>query len=190
MNAVSRIVYIKDLLIFQSPIVYAMVDEYINSAKQNGVYIGELSMNSYIYETRSLDVSFLINYIKSLDNIAKIFRQIYDDDLYNIRLHGINDIIYDIENFQMVFNAINNTFNAHLYNQMAFEDFGTYYSNTSLNTCMAMYETFNDYFAFSFRDIENPSVLKLINMRRNIRYLPYIYDKIFEQFECIYLPFY
>ena len=186
----TRRVYIKDLLIFQSPIIYAMIDEYINKAKQKGVYIGELTMNSYIYDSRSLDVSYLINYIKSLSNLVDIFRDIYDDDLYNLRLNGIDNIIYDMDQFQMIFSAINNIFNAYLDDQFLFEDFGTYQSKISLETVMAMYDTFNKYFTLSLRDIVPCNILKSINMRRNIKYLPYIYDKIFEQFECIYLPFY
>jgi hypothetical protein len=186
----ARRVYIKDLLIFQSPIIYAMIDEYINKAKQHGVYIGELTMNSYIYESRSLDVSYLMNYIKSLSNLVSIFRDIYDNDLYNLSLHGIDNIIYDIDHFQIIFSAVNNTFNVYLDDQFLFEDFGTYQSKISLDTVMAMYESFNKNFTLSLKDIVPSNILKKISMSRNIKYLPYVYDRIFEQFESIYLPFY
>lgn len=190
MSNLPRIIYIKDLLIFQSPIIYKMVEKYVIDAQKRGVYIGELTMNSYIYESRSLDVSFLTNYIRSLDNLVKIFRDIYDEYIYELKLNNyINENYKD--NFHFIFFAINGVFNNYLNDQYLFEDFSIYHSETSDITIMALFETFNDYFVFYTKEsVNNLNFLKLFVRRKSLKYLPYIYDMIFEQFEYIYLPFY
>lgn len=186
---VMKLIYIKDLLIFQSPTIYQMIEKYIEDAKQKDVFIGYLAMNQYIYESRSLDISFLINYIKSLDKIAGVFRDIYDEYIYELRLKGLLDSVNKTD-FHMIFNAVNNKFNLYLTDQYLFQDFGIYRSQTSLETIMDMYETFNDYFIYSLLGKIPPNELKILIYKKNFKYLPYIYDKIFEQFEDIYLPFY
>ncbi len=192
MCKLSRLIYIKDLLIFQSNTVYKMIEEYVESAKLKGVSIGDLATNSYIFESRSLDVSYLINYIKSLNNLAGVFRDLYDDYLYKLRLQlSIDDIIYQDDNqFQMIFNAINNTFNRYLDDQYLFEDFSIYQSQTSVETCMALLDTFYEYFTFLMSKYIDKDYLKQFIMQNNIALSQIIYDKIFEQFEYIYLPFY
>lgn len=186
---VMKLIYIKDLLIFQSPTIYQMIEKYIEDAKQKDVFIGYLAMNQYIYESRSLDISFLINYIKSLDKITGVFRDIYDEYIYELRLKELLDSVNKTD-FHMIFNAVNNKFNLYLTDQYLFQDFGIYRSQTSLETIMNMYETFNDYFIYSLLGKISPNELKILIYKKNFKYLPYIYDKIFEQFEDIYLPFY
>lgn len=186
---VMKLIYIKDLLIFQPPTIYQMIEKYIEDAKQKDVFIGYLAMNQYIYESRSLDISFLINYIKSLDKITGVFRDIYDEYIYELRLKGLLDSVNKTD-FHMIFNAVNNKFNLYLTDQYLFQDFGIYRSQTSLETIMDMYETFNDYFIYSLLGKISPNELKILIYKKNFKYLPYIYDKIFEQFEDIYLPFY
>lgn len=188
-NNLAILIYIKDLLIFQSRDIFAMIEKYVRSAEKKGVYIGELAMNPYIYQSRSLDLSFLINYIHSLDNLAGIFRNIYDEYIYELRLGGYIDRNYK-DNFHFIFYAINNTFNLYLQDQYLFEDFSIYHSETSDITIMALWETFNDYFIFYIKDYCNISNLKLFIKRKGLKHLPSIYDRIFEQFEYIYLPFY
>ena len=191
METLSNMTRIKDLLILKCPAFSDASKIYIDSAKQKGVDLGELIVNPYIFQSRSLDVSYLFNYLESLDNAAKVFREIYDEYIYTLRLNGwVNDIIYSIDKFHEIFNAINNKFNSYLTDQYLFEDFSIYQSETSLETCMAMYDTFNEYFMMSLLDIAEPNKLKYLIMQKSIRYSQYIYDKIFEQFEYIYLPFY
>ena len=189
-NNISKIIYIKDLLILQSPIIFEKIEKYVREAERKGVYIGDLAMNPYIYKSRSLDVPFLIDYIRSLHNTIEIFRDIYDEYLYELRLlNCINENYQD--QFQFIFSAINNTFNSSLSDQYLFEDFGMYHSEVSDSTIMSLYETFNDYFIFYMSNaVSNQFNLKLFVQRKSLKYLPHIYDKIFEQFEYIYLPFY
>lgn len=191
MTTLTFITRIKDLLILKCPSFSNISKGYLESAKRKGVDLGELIINPYIFQSRSLDVSYLFKYLESLDNLARIFREIYDEYIYTLKLNGyINDTIHNIDNFHIIFNAINNTFNLYLSDQFIFEDFGIYQSETSLITCMAMYETFNEYFMNTLLDLVEPHNLKLLIMQKSIRYSQYIYDKIFEQFEYIYLPFY
>lgn len=192
MDYTMTLVYIKDLLIFQSNSVYKLIESNVENARRNGVELGELVVNSYMYKHRSLDIGCLIPYIRALDNMIKVFRDLYDDEIYTLRLENlITDEVYNnINGFHNIFNAINNTFNAYLCDQFLFEDFGIYQSQTSLETILALYETYNDYFIMSLRDYVNPNILKISIMNRSTRYIQYIYDKIFEQFEDIYLPFY
>lgn len=195
MGSISFILCIKDLLVFKSPLIYHMCEKYIESSKQKGVDIGNLFINPYVFQSRSLDVPYLLKYIESLDKLAGVFREIYDEYLYTLRVDGyIDNHIYDIINntdkFHMIFNAINNKFNAYINDQYLFEDFGIYQSSTSLETCMTLYEEFNDSFIRSMIDLVDPKRLKFIIMQKSSRYLHNIYYKIFEQFEGIYLPFY
>ena len=191
MASLTIITHIKDLLILKYPSLNNITKGYINSAKQKGLYLDELVINPYILQSRSLDVSYLFKYLESLDKLAGVFRELYDEYIYTLRLNGwVNDIIYSIDKFHEIFNAINNKFNSYLTDQYLFEDFSIYQSETSLETCMAMYDTFNEYFMMSLLDIAEPNKLKYLIMQKSIRYSQYIYDKIFEQFEYIYLPFY
>ena len=189
MENLTRLTYIKSLLIFQSPIVYEKIEKYVLDAKQMGVSIGDLAINPYVYSTRSFDVSFLVNYIQSLDNVIRVFRNIYDDYLYELRLHGNIDNNYK-DNFHVIFNAVNNTFNLYLDDRYLFEDFSIYHSETSLGVIMLMYDAFNEHFIFYMKNNVDSRVLKSLIQRKNLKYLPYIYDNIFEQYEYIYLPFY
>lgn len=195
MGTISFILYIKDLLVFKSPIIHHMCEEYIESSNQKGVSIGDLFINPYVFQSRSLDVPYLLKYIESLDKLAGVFREIYDEYLYSLRIDGyidnhIHDIISNSDSFNMIFNSINNKFNAYINDQYLFEDFGIYQSSTSVETCMALYEEFNDSFTRSMIDLVDPKRLKFIIMQKSSRYLQNIYYKIFEQFEGIYLPFY
>lgn len=193
MYNITKVLYIKDLLVLQAPSIYKMIEGTVQSAKRKNLFIGDLVVNPYIYDSRSLDVSYLFKYLEALDKVANVFRKLYDEFLYSLRLEGIiDDELYSgIDNFHMIYNAINNTFNSYLVDQYLFQDFGIYRSPTSLETCTKLYETFNDYCVYSLIDIVNdPARLKLRMFRQNIKYLNYIYDELFEQFEPIYLPFY
>lgn len=195
MGHIGFILFIKDLLVFKSPMIHHMCEKYIESSNQKGVNIGELFINPYIFQTRSLDVPYLLKYLESLDKLAGVFRELYDEYLYSLRINGyIDDNIYDIinntNNFHMIFNSVNNKFNAYINDQYLFEDFGIYQSSTSLETCLALYEEFNDSFIRSLLDLIDANKLKIIIMQKSSRYMQIIYHKIFEQFEGIYLPFY
>lgn len=182
--------YIKSLIVFQSPSAYTLIKDYVEDARKKGVEIGNLIVNSYIYSAKSLNIWFLIDYIKSLDNLVCTFRDIYDEYLYEIKMKGVDDIYNNLYDFHIIFNAINNTFNKYICDQYLLDDFGIYQSETSLITIMSLYEVFNDYFVYTMKDKVDYMTLKKIVQIKSIKYLPYIYDKIFEQFEDIYLPFY
>ena len=198
MNDLTNQIRIRDLLIYKSPITFAMISEYLINAIQRGIHIEDLVVNPYIYESRSMDVSYLINYIKSLDNVSKIFNDLYFDYLYKIRLEElINDNLADIlynkskDSFNIIFFNINNTFNMYLDNQYLFEDFGIYMSQTSLETIIALYNTFNDQFVSSLKGYINPNLLKYhTTLSQGSEFIRDIYNQIYEQFEPIYLPFY
>ena len=198
MNDLVNQIKIGDLLIYKSPITFAMIYEHLNSALEKGVHIEDLVVNPYIYTSRSMDVSYLINYIKSLDNIAKVFNDLYFDYLYTIRLGElINDNIADIlynrskDIFNNIFFNINNTFNLYLEDQYVFEDFGIYMGQTSLEVIIALYNTFNDQFISSLKGYINPNLLKYhTTLSQSSEFMHFIYDKLYMQFEPIYLPFY
>lgn len=189
MNYLTNSVKIKDLYILQFNDSFKLIEKYIKNSYKNGVYIGELCVNPYIYESRNLDLPFLVNYIESLDSLVKLFRDIYDEYIYDLRLYEEVNNNYSI-NFHIIFNDINNTFNSYLSDQFLFEDFSIYQSETSLKTSIELYNKFNENFIFFMKNIIDRSKLQLFIHHKNIKYLPYIYDKIFEQFEYIYLPFY
>lgn len=185
-----RILYIKNLLIFQAPSIYQLIEGYINDSRRRGVEIGDLVVNPYIYNSRSLDVSFLISYIKSLNNLSEVLRNMYDEYLYDLTMKGAGGLYNNLYDFHIIFNSVNNVFNRYLVDQFLFEDFGIYQSKTSINTIMAMYESFNNYFVYTNKEKVDAFLLKKMVQTKSAKYLPYIYDKIFEQFEDIYLPFY
>ena len=127
-----------------------------------------------------------------MSNVINVFRNMYDDYLYNLRLENlIDDYIeeYEPDTFHIIFNAINNTFNAYLDDQYLFMEFGTHLSQTSLETIMGMYEAFNDQFVMEFKQYVNINKLKILIMK-NMKFINHIYNRIFDQYEPIYLPFY
>ena len=191
MEKIIKRIYIKDLLILQSPIVYKMIEPYMNSARQKGVYIEELAMNLYIYEYKSLDIPYLVNYFKALNNLANLFRDIYDYELYILRIQNhIDDSIYNENSFQMIFNAMNNDFNLYLDDRYLFEDFSIYQSETSLFVIQSLFDTFNNQFSLFLEPFVNRGIIQMMTAKRIKNFINYFYDKIYEQFECIYLPFY
>ena len=185
-----RILYIKNLLVFQALSIYQLIEKYIDESRRRGVEIGDLVVNPYVYNSKSLDISFLVSYIKSLNNLSGVLRDIYDDYLYDLNMMGVDGLYNNLYDFHIIFNAANNTLNKYLDDQYVFEDFGIYQSETSLDTIMAIYESFNDYFVYTIKGRVDPLLLKRMIQIKSTKYLPYIYDKIFEQFEDIYLPFY
>lgn len=181
----------KSLQVLRYPSIYNLISKYVDSAKQKGVYIGELLINPYVYASKSFDVSFLVNYIESLNNVAGVFRDIYDEYLYALVLQkSIDNSVYGIDMFHYIFNDINNTFNEYLNDRYSFEDFSIYHSETSLDTIMAMFETFNNSFKWYMSSITDTNLVSEVIGNKSIKMIPYVYDKIFEQFEYIYLPFY
>lgn len=182
---------IKDLLILRCPGVFQCFEETIEKSNQKNLNILDLTLNPYIYETRSSDIGYLIKYLNSLDGLADVFRELYDNFIYELRVANLLDeSIYNNDQFHYIFNAINDELNYFVNNQYAFEDFGIYMGQTSLETCIALYDKFVDYFVRCLSGKIDANFLKSFCMQRNIRNIYDIYESIFEKFEEIYLPFY
>lgn len=187
---ITNSICIKDLPIFQSAIKPICDD--INRAKRNGVDIGELVINQYVYESNSSNVCFMTDYIHSLSNLIELFNELYNTQLYELR---IDDIVrknqFNANWFQFIFKEINNAFNSYISDRYLFDDFGIYYSETSLITIPYLYNVFSDNFILLLNGILDNDAIKLIKSRISKEFIyNHLYDRIFEQFEDLYLPFY
>ena len=177
---------IKQLPLFTIPTYVNMISEYLAIAQQNGVNIGELAVNVYIYESE--DSIFLVEYIKMLCNLTKVFRDIYDNELYLLRSQGfIDHKIYFNLNFHNIFNEVNNKFNIYLGDQFLFDEFGIYHSEISLDTSIAMLEVFNDTIILAIKNFVDPNIVKFIFNKFRLKNLHAIYDNIFNQLENVFL---
>lgn len=186
---------IKDLMILQYDEIINIIREDVESAKLAGVYIGELYVNRYVYESRSTDLAFLRNYIKTLNAIANVFGDIFHDEIYTLRLEDLLDNeayleIYNENTFHWIFDKINQTFNTYVDDMYIFDEFYIYGSEISSEVVLFLYNTFNEYLVSSLMPYVNYNILLKMNGQRTVRYYPYIYDKLFQQLEDLYLPFY
>lgn len=185
MYELSYPIRIKELPMFYSQHCIAMTQNYLVIATQNGVNIGELTANVFVYEFD--DLIFTVEYIKMLCNLSTIFRNIFDNDLYNLRLQGyINDKIYSSINFQTIFNEVNNKFNAFIEEPFLFEEISIYGSEISLETSIALYETFNDNMIILLSKFVDINLLKYTFNKINIKYLQNFYDQIGTQIQNVF----
>ena len=182
---------IKDLAIFQYPEVIKLIEKDIYDSYSKGINIGEITVNTYIYETKSTDIYFMMRYIKTLNGLAEVFRELYDNLIYTLRLEKMigSDIYNDNTNFQFIFNAINNSFNMIINDRYLFEDFCIYFSDTSLNTCIELYDTFTYNFISLLCGTVDANILKSLCMNKNIFNISQLYAKIYQQFEYIIYDF-
>lgn len=186
-NELSKPILINDLIIYRYPDLFQFIEKYIESARQKGVCIGQLIVNKYIYENHSLCI---VNYIKSLDELISVFRDLYDQTLHQLSLdRKLKSFIYNLNNFHDIFNEVNNIFNKFLDDMYLFEEFSIFQSQVSIETCIAMCETFNDAMIFHLKEYVDINELKRINVNR-MKNFHLIYDRIFVLFEYVYLPFY
>lgn len=186
MYELAEPIRIKQLPIVTVPTYVNMLKDHLAIAQQSGVNIGELAVNVYIYESE--DPIFLVEYIKMLCNLTKVFRSIYDNELYLLRSHGyIDNKIYFNLNFHNIFNEVNNKFNIYLDNQFTFDEFGIYHSEISLDTSIAMLEVFNDTIILALKDFIDPNLVKFIFNKFRLKNNHALYDEIFNQLENVFL---
>ena len=188
MYELANQIRIKELPVFNTPSCVKMMEDHLNLAYQCGVDVGELAINIFIYEAD--DLIYLVEYIKMLCNLTKIFRDILDNELYILRAQGyVDNKIYSYINFHNLFVEINNKLNALLSDQFLFDEFGIYHSEISLETSIAMYEVFNDNIIISLNKFVDINVLKFIFNKHNVKYLHDIYESIFNQLENVFLMY-
>lgn len=185
MYELANQIRIKDLAVLRTECCMNMIESYIETAFKSGVDIGELAVNIYVYESE--DPIFLVEYVKMLCNLSKVFRDILDNSLYTLRLYKIvNESVYNI-NFHNIFNEVNTKFNTFIDEQFLFDEFGIYHSEISLETSIAMYEVFNDSVILSLKEFVDPNLLKFIFNKHSVKYLQKIYEEIFNQLENVFL---
>lgn len=179
---------IRDLMLFKVPSMYKKtVEESIENAKQKGVNIGDLKLNSFIYQYG--DLSLTIAYIKTLEIMIEVFSDVYYRELYELKSENL---IYpdDIPNaFMVIFDAINNQFNEIIDDGYLYEEFIIYGSEISLEAILMLYDVFNEYFVNTLKPYTDTSTITHLIISR-VKYIPIIYDMIFEKLEDVYLPFY
>ena len=180
---------IKYLPAFIIPSCLNMMRFHIESAYKNGVNIGEFGCNSFIYQND--DLICQVEYIKMACNISNIFKDIYNELLYNLRLEGyIDNSIYPFINFHKVMNEVNNTFNSFIEDEYIFEEVTIYSSEISIETSIEMYDTFTNCIINELSSYINPNLLKYVFNKFNITNIQIIQDKIMTQIANIFTVFY
>lgn len=144
MDELTNLKPIKELPIMNNDKRY-FVEEYIQSCFKNGVDIGELMINPYVYNHKFLDTRFCIIYFKVISAICNFFRNLFDQQIFLIR--NIKDApplpLYDI-NFHEIFSYINTTLNVYVDDVYIWDDFLIYGSETSFEIFYIMYDQFNE----------------------------------------------
>lgn len=192
---ITNPIRIKDLIIFRNPDVFNIIKSDVESAQKYGVYIGELFINNFIYEYKTTDIIILRNYIRTLNILAKTFGDMFNDTIYTLRLQGLlKDEEYEElcnENiFHWIFHHINHEFNTFVDDIYIYEEFFIYGSEISLELILILYDAFNENIVTALKPYINYHILMRMNGTRTVRWYPYLYDKIFQNLEDLYLPFY
>jgi len=182
MDSVIIPIKLKDLPIFHSNSAMIMLKNWLAIAEKSGVNIGELSVNSVVYNYE--EPIFTVEYIKMLCNLSNIFRTVYDNNLYQLRLQGlINDDVYSKINYHNIFNEINNTFNFLTLDGMyIFEEMSIYDCEISLELTVALYDKFNESIISELKNYVDPNLLLFVFNKINMKHLRSIYDSIQTQF--------
>lgn len=188
-SSIINQIKIKDLKILQTPWVYKEIENDILSAERKGICIWELPVNPYIYETRSMNIEFLCKYIKTLDGLAGVFRELYDNLVYKLRLEKLIDFDMDDSSFQFIFNAVINAFNRYIDDRYLFDDFCIYMSDVSLQTGIILYDVFNSVFIALFGNMIDSNKLRYQCIYKNMINPSIIYTNIYKQFEPIMSDF-
>lgn len=194
-SMISNPVFIKDLIILQNPKVFEMIKPDVEAAKKYGVNIGYLHVNSFVYEYKTTNIIFLRNYIKTICILVEAFGNMFHDEIYTLRVQGLlNDEcyleLYNDNTFHWIFNDINNTFNIYIDDIFLHDDFYIYGSETSLEVILILYNIFSEDIVTALKPYVNYNILMKMNGIRTVRWYPYLYDKIFQNLEDLYLPFY
>lgn len=183
MYELANQIRIKELPAFYTAAGCRMMENSLIAAYSNGVDIGELAVNSFVYDYD--DIVFSVEYIKMLCKLSTIFKDIYDNNIYALRVQGHLQNIPDI-NFHFIFNEINNKFNAYVDDMYIFEESGIYQSEIALETTTALYDIFNDTIVLALKDFVEPLVSKYIFNKVNVKYLQNIYDNIMTQLQNVF----
>ena len=185
MNELANPIRIKEMGMFNVIPCIQMVEEWLSNAYKNGVDVPELYANVHVYAAD--DVIFSVEYVKMICNLTTIFREIFDNELYYLRLRGIVDnSIYSKINFHKIFGNVNNHLNSFIDDEYLMYEFGIYHSEISLETAMSMYDIFNDSVIEQIKDVADAKLLKYIFNKHNVKYIKNIYDNIFLQLENVF----
>lgn len=183
MDNLMNQVRIKELPAFYAVTGQIMIDAWLSKVIKTGVNIGELAVNSFVYDYD--DMVFSVEYIKMLCNLSIIFREIYDNNIYALRIQGHLQNIPDI-NFHDIFNEVNNRFNAYVDDMYLFEESSIYESEIALETTTALYDVFNDTIILALKDYVEPFISKYIFNTVNVKYLQNIYNNIMIQLQNVF----
>lgn len=176
---------IKEMSIFNIKSCNDMMVAWLNKAYMTGVNILELNVNVYVLDAD--DMIFSVEYVKMVCNLSIIFREIFDNHLYDLRLKGLVDNdIYSKINFHNLFNEVNNTLNSFIDDEFLMYEFNIYHSEISLQTAMTMYDSFIENLIAILKDIVNDKLLKFIFNKHSVIYIQNIYEGIFLQLENIF----
>lgn len=185
MYELANPIRIKEMPIFNISSCNNMMSAWLKQAYINGVNVPELYANIFVYDTD--DMIFSVEYVKMICNLSIIFREIFDNQLYSLRLKGlISNEIYSNINFHNIFNEVNDKFNSYIDDQFLMYEFAIYHSEISLETSMAMYEAFSDTIINILKDTIDIKILQFIFNKHNMRYIQIIYEKIFLQLENVF----
>lgn len=185
MYELANQIRIKEMPIFNILSCNKMMSDHLIKAYTNGVNVPELYANVYVYDAD--DIIFSVEYVKMVCNLTTIFKEIFDNQLYALRLKGlINNEIYSSINFHTIFSTVNDQFNSFIDDQFLMYEFGIYHSEISLETSIVMYEAFNDAVVNILKDFVDIKILKFIFNKHNLKYIQNIYDSIFTQLENVF----
>ena len=145
---------IKEMPIFNVMSCRDMTSAWLLKANSSGVNVLELNANAYVLDCD--EMIFSVEYVKMICNLAIIFREIFDMELYSLRLKNmISNEAYMSINFHEIFCKVNDQFNSFievLDGEYLVYEFGIYHSEISLETSISMYEAFNDAIVESLKD--------------------------------------
>lgn len=188
MYEVSNPIRIKDLIVFNIPSCVNMMEQQLSSAYMDGVNIGDLTVNEFIYETD--DFIIMVEYIKSLCNLVHVFKNILDNLIYKLRVYNfVDNAIYSNINFHKIFDLVNIVFNILVDDQYLLDAFDIYYSEISLDISMVLYDKFIEGVIHDLKDTVDENLLKFIFTKNNLVYLQDIYESITNQIQNVFLTY-
>ena len=147
MYEVANTIKIKDLPIIKSEDFFHIVEPYFEESMKNGVHLEEMILNPNIYgeeSNRLFDYRFTAGYICAISCMIRFFKDLFDKELFNLRMSGIHErSVYDI-NFHEIFNEINKTFNTYVDDLYILDQFFILGSELSIETFLLLYGVFNN----------------------------------------------
>lgn len=189
MYELANPICIKEMPIFNIKSCIGMMEKWLNAAYSNGVNVPELNANVYVYNAD--DMVFSVEYVKMICNLSIVFREIYDNKLYELRLKGLIDKeVYNNINFHQIFGRVNDLFNYLIEDQDPMYEFAIYHSEISLEIAIAMYDVFNDSLINELKKFIDVNLLKYIFSKYNTKYIQNIYDSIFNKLENVFSIYY